>query len=397
LFAYVGRQAIFTKELKVAAYELLYRDSMENRAKFSDVNQASATTMLNAFVDLGLESLVGELPVYVNLPAAFLLGRYPIPWDPSRIVLEVLEDVPVTDELVEALRGFKARGYAIALDDFELTETTRALLPLADVIKIDVLGKTKEQVAAEVAALRPTGAKLLAEKVSTQDEMEFFRTLDFDYYQGFFLEMPIVTKGRRLPHHRTTLIQLLAKLYDPKLDLRALERLLAGDVGLTVRLLRLASSAALSRGTPVGTIAQAVQRLGTQQLAALVVIIMVSGFDDKPVELITQSLVRARTCELVSTRTHLATPEQLFTAGLLSLLDAMLDQPLPELVKQLPLTQMIKDALFGNGLGSTILAAARAQDRCDFDAIAATGLPPDVVTESWREAVSWARGLIALL
>jgi EAL and modified HD-GYP domain-containing signal transduction protein len=398
LFAYVGRQAIFTPELKVVAYELLYRDSLENRAKFSDVNQASATTMLNAFVEMGLDTLVGGLPVYVNLPAAFLLGRYPIPFDPTRIVLEVLEDVPVTPELVDSLRAFKAKGFTVALDDFVLNDATQALVPLADVIKLDVLGATQEAIAASVAALRPSGARLLAEKVSTHEELVFLRTLGFDYYQGFFLERPIISRTRRLPHHRSTLIQLLAKLYDPLVDLRALERLLAADVGLTVRLLRLASSTAMSRGVPVGTIAQAVQRLGTQQLAALVVVVMVAGFDDKPIELITQSLVRARMCENVAAETNAAAPDQMFTAGLLSLLDAMLDQPLGELLRQLPITPLITDALSGSSSPpAQVLAAARAQERCDFDALAATGVPASVASHAWRDAVVWARELIALL
>jgi EAL and modified HD-GYP domain-containing signal transduction protein len=398
LYAYVGRQAIFEPSLKVVAYELLYRDSFENRAKFSDVDQAAAATMLNALVEIGLDALAGSVPVFLNLPGSFLLGRYPIPFEPARAVLEVLENVPVTPELVEALRELKARGFKIALDDFVLDDRTRPLVAVADIVKLDVLNVERATIASRVAELRPSGVKLLAEKVSTHDEMEFLRTLDFDYYQGFFLEKPIISRTRRLPHHRATLVQLLAKLYDPKVDLRVIERLLAGDVGMTVRLLRLASSAAMSRGVPVGTIAQAIQRLGMRQVAALVVVVMVSGFDDKPMELITESLVRAKLCELLAARTNVATPDELFTAGLLSLLDAMLDQPLAELLRQLPITPLITDALSGSGSpASKIVEAARAQERCDFETIVELGLQSSVVTKAWRDAVAWARELIALL
>jgi hypothetical protein len=125
LYAYVGRQAIFDRQLGVVAYELLYRNSEENRAEFSDANEATAATILNAFVELGLEDLVGELPIYVNLPSDFLLGRYPIPLPPDRTFIEVLEDVPVTAPVLEALRAFRRRGFRIALDDFVLTEETR--------------------------------------------------------------------------------------------------------------------------------------------------------------------------------------------------------------------------------------------------------------------------------
>jgi c-di-GMP phosphodiesterase len=141
-----------------------------------------------------------------------------------------------------------------------------------------------------------------------------------------------------------------------------------------------------------------VQLLGTQQLAALVVIAMVSGFHDKPLELLVQSLVRARMCELVARATGLATPDQLFTAGLLSLLDVILDQPLPELLKQLPMTPLIAEALEGRSTpAAQIVAAARAQERCAWDELAATGIAVDVVGAAWRSAVVWTRELLAQL
>jgi EAL and modified HD-GYP domain-containing signal transduction protein len=395
LYAYVGRQAIFTPRLDVFAYELLYRDSLDNRARFSSADQASAATMVNALVEIGFDTLVGDALAFVNLPAEFLLGHYPMLLDPARSVIEVLEDVPVTPELVEALCGFKDRGFRIALDDFVLDDSTRRLVEVADIIKLDVLGADRERIAADVAALRPSGVQLLAEKVSTHEELAYLRTLDFDFYQGFFLEKPTISRVRRLPHDRAKLVRLLAKLYDPALDLNVLGSLLAGDVGLAVRVMRLASSAVMSRGVPVGTIAQAIQRLGVQQLAALVVVVMVSGFDDKPVELIRQSLVRARMCELLAKRLGMSASDQLFTAGLFSLLDAMLDQPLDELLRHLPVTPLIADALAGTASpAAKILAAVRAQDRCELDALA---LPAELVTSAWRDAIAWAGELIALL
>jgi len=398
LYAYVGRQAILTPKLHVVAYELLYRDSFENRARFTSVDQASAATMLNAFVEMGIETLVGDLQVYVNLPASFLLGKYPLPIPPGRAVLEVLEDVPVTSELIAALREFKNRGFLIALDDFVLDERTKPLVPCADVIKLDVLGVPFEKTAAAVAALRPMGVQLLAEKVSTYEELERLKTLKFDLYQGFFFDKPIISRTRRLPHNRGVLIQLLGKLYNPRSDLRDIERLLAGDVGLTVRLLRLASSVVMARGSPIGTIAQAVHRLGMQEVAALVVVVMVAGFDDKPVELITESLIRAKLCELLAERSGVHTPSELFTAGLLSLLDAMLDQPLEELLRQLPITPLIADALSNSGSpAANVVAASRAQESGDFETLVELGFKPALVTRAWRDAVSWARELIALL
>ncbi len=397
LHAFVGRQAIFDRELRVVGYELLYRNSEENRARFVDANAATAATMVNAYLEHGLDQLVGAVPVWVNLPASFLVGALPLPLPPERTVIEVLEDVPVTPALIDALRGFRQRGFRIALDDFILTAETRALVPLADVIKVDVLNVSADDIRAQYAALRPICRTLLAEKISTREEQDMLFGLGFELFQGHFLELPVVGKTQRLPHNRATLMQLLAKLYDPRVDLRGVERLAAAEVGLAVRLLKLASSAALSRGAASGTVGQAISRIGTQQVAALVVLIMLAGFDDKPLELARQALVRARMCEVLARRAGLP-PDQLFTAGLLSLLDAMLDRPLDELLAQLPLTALIRDALGASASPAAgIVAAARGHERGDFARVEATGLSAGAVFAAWRESVLWADDLLGMM
>jgi EAL and modified HD-GYP domain-containing signal transduction protein len=393
LHAYVGRQAIFDRRLQVVGYELLYRNSDENRARFSDADKATAETMLNAFVELGLDTLAPGVPVWVNLPEAFLLGKYPIPLPPERAVLEVLEDVPVTPELIAALERYRADGFKIALDDFVLNDSTRALLPLAWAIKVDVLNVAREEVARQFAELKPAGAIMVAEKISTHDENVFLRDLGFYYFQGHFLEMPIVAKTKRMPHDRAALVKILSALYDSKLDLRAIETLVAAEVGLSARLFKLASSAAFSLGQPIGSVRQAVLRLGVQQVSALIVLIMVAGFDDKPLELARQALIRARMCEALAKHAHLAT-DQLFTAGLLSLLDAVLDSPLHEILAQMQIAPLVREALEGDGAAAKIVDTARQQARGDLRRTSGS-LPAQTVFVAWYEAIRWADDVIA--
>ncbi|HEX3764140.1 MAG TPA: HDOD domain-containing protein [Kofleriaceae bacterium] len=397
LHAYVARQAIFDRRLNVVGYELLYRDSEENRARFDNVTQASATTMLNAFVELGLDNLVGNVPAFVNMSAEFLVGDYPIPLPPERTVIEVLETIPVTPALIDGLRELRGRGYRIALDDFLLTDQTRPLLSVASIIKVSVLGVERDAIAAQYAELKPTGAILLAEKISTHDELQFLRDLGFYYFQGYFLEMPVISRTSRLPHDRARLLRLLATLYDQRLDLRSIEHLVATEVGLGVRLLKLAGSTALSRGTPIGSLHQAMARLGVQQVAALVVLILASGFDDKPLELARQVLIRARMCELLARHATIPTDE-MFTAGLLSLLDAIFDRPLPEILSKLPLSPLVREALAGGASRpARIVDTARHQNRGDLCSLAGTGFSAQAVFMAWYEAVRWSEDIMRLL
>ncbi len=396
--AYVGRQAVFDRHRRTVGYELLFRDSDENRACFDNADQASATTMLHAIVDLGLEALAGDLPVWVNLTGPFLLGEYPIPLPPARTVIEVLESVPVTPQLVTSLAGLRARGFTIALDDFVLTDATRPLLAVADRIKLDVLGVDADVVARRFHELRDLDVLLVAEKLSTPEEYRTYHALGFDLFQGYYLELPTITKARRMPHDRARLIQILTRLYDPNANQRQLEGLITAEVGLSLRLLRLAGSTALSRGTPIGSVGQALTRLGTQQVAALVTLILVTGFDDKPLELARHALIRARTCELLARGTGMP-PGELFTAGLLSLIDGILDRPLADVLGELPITPTIRAALLGDrgSPAGRILEAARHHDRGELERVGATGLAPPEVFAAWFDAIQWADRLIAVM
>ncbi|MEJ7602239.1 MAG: HDOD domain-containing protein [Kofleriaceae bacterium] len=395
LHAYVGRQAIFDRTGTTVGYELLYRDSMENRATFSDVNAASATTLVNAVLEIGLDHIAGALPVWVNLPAAFLLGELAILTPPERTVIEVLEHVPVTPALIANLKGFRQRGYKIALDDFLLTDRTRPLLDVADIVKLDVLNVPQADIRERFEAVRGQVKTLVAEKVSTHDEHTFLHALGFDLFQGYYLELPKIDRTTRMPHDRTTLIRLLAKLYEPKANFRDLDKLIAAEPGLTVRVLKLAGSVAQSRGEPITSVAHAVARLGTQQVAALILLAIAAGFDDKPIELVRKTLIRAKMCEALA-RDIRAPADQLFTAGLLSLLDAILDQPIQTILAELPVTQLIHDLVTGKPAGdcSRVVAAARAQDRGDLRSAAAAGFPAQSVFVAWYEAVRWTDELV---
>ncbi|MFT3696672.1 MAG: HDOD domain-containing protein [Kofleriaceae bacterium] len=396
--AFVGRQAIFDRRLEVVGYELLFRNSEENRARFDDPNQATAATMLNAFVEIGLDSLVGpSLPVWINLPEDFLLGRYPLPLPPERTVLEVLEDVPVTDKLIEALQGYAADGFKIALDDFVLTDETARLIPLATYIKVDVLNVAKDEIKRQYEALKPYKVTLLAEKISTHDEHMFLRDLGFYLFQGHFLEMPIVAKTKRMPHDRVALVKILNALYKEQLDLRELESLIAAEVGLSVRLIKLASSAAMAMGNPIGSVRQAVLRLGVQQVGALIMLIMVAGFDDKPIDLARQALIRARMSEALARHVKLA-PDQLFTAGLLSLLDAILDKPLKDVLSELQIAPLVKQALEGGGSqAAKIMDTVRHQNRGDLAYVLGSGFTANQVFVAWFDAIRWANEIMSKL
>lgn len=389
--AFLARQPIYDRKLEVFGYELLFRSGVNGHAEFADADQATSQVLLNAFMEIGLESIVGDRIAFINFTRAFIMGHYPLPFPPGKGCLEILEDIKVDAELVEAVRHLSGQGYTIALDDFVYHETLRPLVKLADIIKIDVLALDRAELKRHVALLRKFGAKLLAEKVETQDDYAFCRELGFDYFQGYFFCKPKVISGSRMPANRLVALRLLAGLQNPDIRIDELDALVSQDVTMSYKLLRCINSAFYSLPRKVESIRQAIVILGIQWLKTWVSLMVLANIDDKPRELMITAMVRAKMCELLAAAAGQKGAERFFIAGLFSVLDALMDRPLEELLKTLPLSDDISAALLQHQgpLGPT-LHCVLAYDHGNWDEVHCPVLSTSEVTQTYLDAVAWA-------
>lgn len=240
---FIGRQPIFDRYLKVYAYELLFRRSDEDESHFVDGNQATSQVILNTFLDIGLDEIVGQKRAFINLTRDFLVEDNPLPFPKDRVVLEILEDVKVDSAVVAAVKRFKEQGHTIALDDFVFKKEWLPLVKVADIIKIDVLAYEREKIRVLVEKLRNYPCKLLAEKIETHEDYEYFQLIGFDLFQGFFLSRPVIVKGQRIPANKINTLQLMAKLNDPDVSVEELDTIISRDVSLSFKMLRYINSA----------------------------------------------------------------------------------------------------------------------------------------------------------
>lgn len=388
---YVGRQPIYDVSLNVVGYELLYRrgDTAE-AGQIDDDDSATLEVVTSSLIDIGLDALVGGGTAYVNVTPGFLRGPHARILPPDRVVLELLERSEFAHDLLSDLRAMRRAGYRIALDDFVYRPDTEALLEVADIVKLDVLalGGDLEH---EVERVRGRGLQLIAEKVETHEEAMRCRLLGFDYLQGFFFCRPVVVLGRRLSARRLPVLRLLAELQRPGLDLEGLQDLVSQDMGLSYKVLQVINSASLGLRRSVGSLRDAIILLGTEGVRSLATLTMLSSITNKPTELTTAALLRARMCERLAVAMGSEHPETSFTVGLFSLLDAFLDADLEEAVAALPLDAKVADALlFGTGEHGDRLAAVIAYERGDLVALAATPVPLFLARAAYFEAARWA-------
>jgi len=361
---FIGRQPIFDRNMQVYAYELLFRGDGESfNARVIDGDSATSQVILNTFVNLGLDKIVGNHKAFINLTRVFISNPDLIVAPPEQIVLEILEDIEPSDTIVETLNTLKKQGHTIH-NKFE------RFIELADIVKIDIMALDNEEIEQHVINLRQHDLKLLAEKIETYEEFEFLKSLDFDYYQGYFFSKPTIIKGRAISPNQLAVLELVATINNPDVEVEQLSKIISTDVSLSHKVLKFINSPISGLRTQVDSIQQAVVLLGLTTIKNWVTIMALANGSNKPRELSTTALIRARCCELLAKQCRLPKPDGFFTVGLFSSLDAMMDQPLEELLVELPLADESKAALldhqgiFGEALNSTL-----AMERNDFGLI----------------------------
>ncbi|MCV6590400.1 MAG: HDOD domain-containing protein [Marinobacterium sp.] len=323
----MARQPIFNHKQKAVAYELLYRSDENTNAAVMRVCGSTATSqvLLNAYTSISEEGESRQVPAFINLTEELLLKGF-IPNLPRRsLVIEILEDVTITPELIAAVHRLRKEGYRIALDDFEWRDGCEALVELANIVKVDVLKLSMGEIQALVDRLKPSNIVLLAEKVETQEIYEACKAMGFKLFQGYFLSRPRLVRGRKLEGNQISLLQLLEALQRPDVTPQELEKLIVQDPVLTYRLLRIVNSASFKLARKVQSVADAVVLLGQAEIRKWASLIAMTATENRPDELSRQLLLRGYMCEQIAQQKCFKNSSACFMAGIISGLDALLE------------------------------------------------------------------------
>lgn len=397
---YIGKQPIYNNDLGVYGYEMLFRDSDANAANLSNIagDNATSVTIQNVFMEMGLEKLVGQHYAFINLTENYLLNKDLIPFSPDQVVLEILEDVNVSPELIEAVTRLKADGYIIALDDYIYNPAHTTLVELVDIIKIDIRQLSKEDITKHVKILRKFDTRLLAEKIENMNEFDFCVKLGFDYYQGFFLGEARVIKGESLPNNKIGILSLLSLIHNQESEVDEIADAISRDVIISYKVLKLVNSAFFNLSRKIDSVKDVVVIMGRNKLASWASVMALASMDDRPPEMIRLALLRAKMCELLAKVKGKKTLDSYFTVGLFSALNILMERELSELIKPLPLSEDVVAALLERkGEQGEILSCALACELAEFDYVNDMGFNPSDLFHVNIEAIEWVDNVLELL
>lgn len=370
---FIGRQPILDQAENTFAYELLFRGDTQNAANIQDGDAATTNVIHNAINVMGLSTLVGKHRAFINVTEHVLLqGTYDIlPRD--RVVIELLEDVQPTPQVIDACHELKAKGYLLALDDFVQRDDYHELLEIADIIKVDFMATAPIRRGTLTSHLKPYRAKLLAEKVETLEDVEQAKRLGYSYFQGYYYQKPVVIEGRNFAASQQSFLQLLTAINAYPFDIDAVEHIIKHDPALATRLLCYINSAFFGLREQVKSVRHGVTLLGERAMRKWASLIAVAEMGQgRPPELIRDCLTRGLFCEMLAEDLGIKINKlDLFMTGLLSLIDTLTGQSKEQIIEQLDLKPEIAGALAGDEsqLGD-VLRLVEACEKCDTDRLA---------------------------
>ena len=343
---YLARQPILDRDREVFAYELLFRDGIQNSCQIQNLEYASTSTLDTSFL-IGLEKITEGRRMFVNCPRDFLVQGYISLFPRDTVVAEILETVPPDEEVIEACQRLKQDGFLIALDDFVDDPKWAPIVALADFIKVDFRLTDRMEQRSLAARYARKGIRMLAEKVETPEEFSAGLQMGYSLFQGYFFCRPEIMQHHDLPAFKLAYLELLQAATAPEFNFEVLASKIKQEASLTFRLLRYLNSAAFGLRLEIRSIPHALSLLGERELRKWIAVVSVGVMaDGKPGELMVVPLVRGRFCELLAPFAGMGDQtNDLFLLGLLSVMDAILDQPLETILAEMPVRQEIKQAL----------------------------------------------------
>ncbi len=387
----IARRSLYNKLIQVKGYDLLFQstDAVQDPSAGSALTTAD---LADTFADENLQHLIGHGLVMVNFSAAMLHEEIPASIPKQRLIIVVNgHNTRLDQAMLSHLQALKAKGYKIAVSDVLTMAELTPLFSAISLVKLDISAIEPDKLATLAAELAQHPIEVLAYNIQTHDAFDRCKALGFALFSGYFLDLPNLDSGKKVSSNRMTTMRLLVSLDDPNISVDTVEELISQDARLGYRLLKAVNSAAYGLPRTVSSLREAVVFLGLKQIRSWTSMIIITCQDEKPSDLLLNTMIRARMCELMAEQIGADDPKSYFTVGLFSTLDAILDRKMADLLKELNLNEELQDALLQHeGELGAMLQNVIAYGHGKWQELGDSGIDMEVWRDAYMDSVNWA-------
>lgn len=347
----LARQPILNLDQSIIAYEMLFRQINATEANVIDGTSATADVIMNLFNNIGLSNVIGDKKAFINFDEYLIQNDVINILPKDRVVIEILENVIMNDELFKSLSSLASAGYTLAIDDFIDNESTQQLFKIVEIMKIDISDYNNKQLIEYSKLGKQHNLTLLAERVETKEEFEMCKALGFELYQGYFFAKPEYIEHQAIPSSKMNIMNILNNIMAEH-SIDDIEKSITQDVSISYKLLRYINSAGLQRDIKINSIQDAVKLIGVKPLYRWLSLFLFTNDanddSDKANSLLSTALIRAFSLEYIAKIKNKAIANDLFLLGVFSFLDTLLSMPFSDILKDISISDDIKNALLHN-------------------------------------------------
>ena len=393
----LARQPIYRKDLSLHGFELLFRSPDHLNAMEVGEDAATYEVLVNYCTSISQEIDHSKGPLFVNVSETFLLSDAILPMDQSRVVLELLERIAVTDELVAAVKRLHESGYRFALDDYDFDPRWDPLIPYVELIKVDVLEADMTEIARLKQSRSDYKGLWLAERIEDRELLDHCIELGFELFQGYVLAKPKEVLGNKIQGSTAITMEIVRLASDPDVNMTDIAERVAQDPKLSMQLLKLINSPLVNLNREVSNLKEAITYLGINMLKRWAMMMAFVSNSTAPLEANRIILTRAKCCELYfeNRGKDASLAPSAFLVGLISGVDVLLELDPKFFVEQIQFSPEIQNAILkGEGELSAVLNQTRMIEFFLAQAHDKIRQIPTELLVHYSEAQHWAGDVI---
>lgn len=334
----ISKQKIFNNKNEVFAHELVFKDSSDNTTGFSDTVKETAQLIISSVTSSELDRLLGRNALaFVNVDDKTLTKGILDVLDKERFVLNILEDINLTEEVINKIIQYRKRGFRLSLEHFDssadMIKKFSRLFNYIDIIKMDTVLSLPQNLEKVMKKFKGTRIKLLAQHIETREDYKKYLDMGFDYFQGYYLDKPETIEiigGKEAAQF--IILQLLRIIKEDNTNNEKLEFFIKKQPDLSYKLIQFFNNS-IKLNVKVESLPQVLTLMGREKLLRWLLVYLYAEVSKNPASKTMLELAIKR-AERMEAEAEPKYKDKAYLAGMFSMLSSIFETDIKELMQQ---------------------------------------------------------------